>query len=104
MKTLLASLVFAVVAAFAVAPAQSAPLAQTRAIQADVASEVTQVHRYKRRYYRHYGYRHHYRPYYYRPYAYYPRYYRPYYYPRYRSHSGFSFYIGPRYRHAYFYH
>lgn len=100
MKTLLASLVVAMVAAFAVAPAQSSPLTQTRAVQVDVASEVTQVHRYKRRYYRHY-----YRPFYYRPYAYYPRYrYRPYYYPRYRSHSGFSFYIGPRYRHAYFYH
>ena len=104
MKTLLATIALAFAMVIGLAPAQAAPAAPARATIATVEPGATLVHR--RYYRRHYGYRHYgYRNYGYRPYAYYPRhYYRPYYYPRYRSYSGFSFHIGPRFRHAYYYH
>jgi Ni/Co efflux regulator RcnB len=105
MKSILATMALALALAIGWAPAQASPLGQTRSLAATVETGTTLVgHRHYRRH-RHYGRRHfghrHFR---FRPYAYYPRYYRPYYYPRYRSYSGFSFYIGPRYRHAYYYH
>jgi hypothetical protein len=84
MRTLVATLAAcAGTALFALTPADAAPLPAIPRADLTTTGAAELVH------YRYRGYRH---GYYYRPYAYHRPYYRPHY-------SGFSFYVGPRYRH-----